>query len=508
MSDTNSEESTAANSNENAVFNTSSNEVVKEKPPVILWLGLGGLLIVALLVVFVLPAIVTEYELPLERRVDVSELVPVPPANQTLDVSPFEEAQRSIQRKEAQDVLAELLEAQGELTAFEVQQWAEIEFAEALSLASAGDEFYRTQEFLLAIDAYQSGRDQLVELLQSVPTVFMQTMIDAESAFTEGNGILSEQKYSLALVLDPLSGDALVGLERSRTLAEVDALLEQADDLIEDGALEQAATLLDQVISLDSYNETGPARKSEVIAMIREREFSSIMSAGYVFLESSDPDKAIAEFERAAAMGINREQAIAAITQTENEIANAEINTLRTVIDLAEAEEKWQLAVDNYDKVLSIDTNLSFAIEGKDYAVKRERLNSLLEDANANPERLSEDDVFQQTLDIYYTGRAIEQPGDVLLKQLSTLEAFLENSQVPIDIQLISDNLTDVTLLRVSSLGLFERQTVSLKPGKYVAVGKRSGYREVREEFVVGFNQTPSLVIVKCDELVSTSSRR
>ncbi|MFK7863474.1 MAG: hypothetical protein AB8B95_04510 [Pseudohongiellaceae bacterium] len=508
MSDTNSEENTPAGLNENAAFNTPRKEVPESKPPVILWLGLGGLLVVALLVVFVLPTIVTEYELPLERRVDVSELVPAPPVDQTLDVSPFEEAQRSIQRKDAQDVLAQLLEIQEELTDLEVVQWAQSEFEEALTLASAGDEYYRTQEFLLAIDAYQAGREQLAELLGSVTTVFNQTLIDAETAFNAGDGQLAEEKYSLALVLEPFSDDALVGLDRSRTLEEVTTLLDQAEDQIEDGMLEQARDVLDQVIALDSYNEAAPARKKEVTDLIQEREFSSIMSAGYVFLESGSPNKAIAEFERAAAMGINSEQALAAITQTENEIANAEINDLRQLIVAAEAEEKWQSAVDNYDEVLTIDANLSFAIEGRDYAVKRERLNALLIDAIANPERLAEDDVFQQTLDVYYTGRAIEQPGELLVQQLDSLEQFLESSQVPIEIQLISDNLTDVTLLRVSSLGLFERETVSLKPGKYVAVGKRSGYREVREEFVVGFNQTPSLVIVKCDELVSSSSRR
>lgn len=508
MSDRKDEENTVPNLNQDAVFNTPSKESSADKPPIILWLGLGGLLVIALLVVFVLPAVVTEYELPLERRVDVSELVPVPVADQTLDVSPFEEAQRSIQRKEAQDVLAELLEVQGELTDLEVEQWAQLEFEEALGLASAGDEYYRTQEFLLAIEAYQSGRDKLSELLDSSPTVLAQTLIDAESAFNANNAALAEEKYSLALLLEPLSDDAIVGLERSRALIEVNALLAKSGDLIEDGSFEEAINVLDQVIALDSYNEAAPDKKVEVTRMIREREFSTIMSAGYALLESGEPDKAIAEFERAAGIGINTEQALAAITQTENEIANAEINRLRKVIAEAESDEKWQLAVDNYDKVLEIDANLSFAIQGKDYAVKRERLNALLTDANANPERLSEDDVFQQTRDIYFTGRAIENPGEVLVEQLDTLEAYLENSQIPIEIQLISDNLTEVTLLRVRDLGSFERETVSLKPGKYVAVGKRTGYREVREEFVVGFNQTPSLVIVRCDELVASTSRR
>ena len=88
------------------------------------------------------------------------------------------------------------------------------------------------------------------------------------------------------------------------------------------------------------------------------------------------------------------------------------------------------------------------------------------------------------------------------------MEGYLEASQIPIEVQFVSDNLTDVTLLRVERFGLFEQQKMSLKPGKYVAVGKRSGFREVRKEFVVGFDQTPRLVIVQCDEPIVSGSRR
>lgn len=508
MSDKKSDSTNFDPVDENAVFKTAKPQASNDKPPIILWLGLGSLLVLALLVIFVLPAVVTEYELPLERRVDIAELVPTAAGQQELEISPFEEAQRSIQRKAAQDVLAELLEIQGELSALDVSQWGQMQFEEALSQASTGDEHYRTQEFLLAVEIYELGRDNLAELRDAVPTVIVQTLVDAEAAFIAGDASTAEGKYALAILLDSFNEVAQIGLERSTTLSEVIDLLDQTDDLVEDGNLDQARDLLDRVINLDGRNEIAPAKRDEVVAMIREREFSSIMSAGYTALDKGDPDAAIAEFEKAAGMGINQNQALAAITQTENEIANAEINVLREAINSAEMGEQWQVAVDNYDKVLTIDSNLSFAINGKDYAEKRERLNSLLLAANSNPERLAEDDVYQQSLDIYYTGRAIDGPGPVLVDQLNQLEGYLENSQIPIDVQFVSDNLTDVTLLRIEHFGLFEQQKMSLKPGKYVAVGKRTGFREVRKEFVVGFSQTPSLVIVQCDEPIAASSRR
>ncbi len=502
------QESQESGFNENQIYVNSSAAVESNKPPVWVWFSVAGLLLVALLVIFVLPNIVTEYELPLERRVDVAELVPVQEEAETVTtISPFEEAQRSRQRKEAQDVLAELLERQGDLELLEVEQWAQEDYAAALEVASIGDEYYRTQDFPLAIESYTNGRDDLVAILETVPTVLQQTLIEGQNALDNRESELAQDKFSLALLFDVNSEAAQIGLERSRALDEVLGLMAEAEEQQEDGELEAARSTYQQIVSLDSYHEAAQEKISEISALILEREFAGIMSAGYALLESGDPEAAIAEFERAAAMGINAEQALAAITQTENEVANAQISVIQERISAAEAQEEWHTAVAEYDNVLAIDANLVFAISGRDYASKRAQLDDLLVGSIETPDRFYEDDVFQQILDIYYTGRAIENPGPRLAEQLDNLQVLLETSQVPLDIRMVSDNLTDVTILRIGNLGLFEETSVSLKPGRYVAVGKRIGYREVREEFVVGFGQTPDAVVVQCVERVVATNR-
>ena len=105
-------------------------------------------------------------------------------------------------------------------------------------------------------------------------------------------------------------------------------------------------------------------------------------------------------FQQAANLGVRQEQALAAITQTETEVANAQINEIRVLISAAESEEKWQMAVDEYAEVLAIDPNLLFAIDGRGYADKRAQLDRLVIDANESPERFAEDAVFQQTLNV------------------------------------------------------------------------------------------------------------
>lgn len=494
---------------ESPLFSNQAAQLNSNKPSSKGLIILAVLAVVALLVIFVLPTVVTEYELPLERRVDITELQATTPAPDSVTaISPFEAAQRALQRKEAQDVLAELLAKQGELEELDIAQWGQPDYDAALEQASIGDDYYRSQDFELARGSYALGRDALVALLESVPVVVSQILIDAQKAFESGDSETAFAKYDLALLLDPASEAASIGLQRSDTLDEVVALLADADGLFEAGDLEVARGKYQQALNLDNYNDHARARVGDTAALITENEFSKIMSAGYLLLEGGEPEQAIAAFQRATGLGIHEEQALAAITQTENEIANTEINQIQVVIFQAETDEQWQSAVTEYDKVLAIDSNLLFATDGRDYADKRARLNTLLVDAIDNPERFAEEAVFEQTLDVYYTGRAIEPPGPVLVRQLDALQLLLENSQVEIDIQLVSDMFTDVTLLRIASLGKFETQSVSLKPGRYVAVGRRAGYREVREEFTVGFGLTPKIVTVRCEERVVATSRR
>lgn len=494
--------------NDSPLFSNQTAQAKPNKPSAGIWIGLAGLLVVALLVIFVLPTIVSEYELPLERRVDVAEIQPANSATSPAStISPFQEAQRSLQRKEAQDVLAELLLIQTELDLLEVEKWGQVAYEESLEAASIGDEYYRAQDFALARDSYAQGRDGLAILVESIPNVSNQTLINAQKAVEQGDSATAVEQFELATLLDPENEAASIGLDRAINLDEVSRLIASADELAEDGELEQAREIYRQALGLDSYNEVARQQIAEMSAQIIEREFSRIMSIGYAALEQGNPDQAIAEFQRASTLGINQEQALAAITQTENEIANAEINQLQALITTAEGAEQWQAAVDEYDKVLAIDSSLLFAINGRDYAAKRAQLDRLLVDHINNPQRFAANDVFEQARDVYFTGRAIEEPGNVLTTQLDELQVLLENSQVPIDIQLVSDNLTDVTLLRVGGLGLFEQRSLSLKPGRYVAVGKRRGYREVRQEFTVGFGQTPESVVVQCEERIVATNR-
>ena len=55
----------------------------------------------------------------------------------------------------------------------------------------------------------------------------------------------------------------------------------------------------------------------------------------------------------------------------------------------------------------------------------------------------------------------------------------------PIQIQVLSDTLTDVVIIRKADYGKFDFITINLAPGHYIATGIRNGYRDVRINFSV-----------------------
>jgi hypothetical protein len=72
----------------------------------------------------------------------------------------------------------------------------------------------------------------------------------------------------------------------------------------------------------------------------------------------------------------------------------------------------------------------------------------------------------------------------------------------PVSVAFESDNLTRVTIFKVGELGTFASRTVTLKPGAYVVVGQRDGYRDVRRQIRVGADGLPGPVVVRCEEAI------
>jgi hypothetical protein len=97
----------------------------------------------------------------------------------------------------------------------------------------------------------------------------------------------------------------------------------------------------------------------------------------------------------------------------------------------------------------------------------------------------------------------IKTAAPVLRRQADSLRETLRVYDQPVLAVLESDGVTVVSVQRVGSFGAFTRREVSLKPGRYVAIGSRPGFRDVRREFTVTPGDSMLVIAVRCTELVS-----
>ena len=492
-----------------------------EKISAWIWVALATLVLLALAVIFVLPNVVQQYELPLTPRVSPAavETPAVPATAQPASpaMSPFEEAQIARQRREAQDALASLLARKTDLQVASVSAWAADDYDTAIANARRGDEFYLVANFAEATLAYQESDLALAQLQTRRPQEFERLMTAGEAALQASDAASALANFSLAAQIDPTSAAADDGVRRAQVLDDVERLLADGDSLQSAGELEAAVLLFDKAAALDSSHP----RISELMArnaqLQLDARFTQAMSEGFALLQQSQSDQAIVAFERALQIKPGNAQAQEAIDQTRTELTLQAIETQRTLALSLETAEQWQQAVLAYDAILALDSNLVFAQEGRDYSVRRVQLDELLELNLNNPLRLSEtaaleeaNAVLQIATDLASDLQQDEQMtlGPRLQSQIERTRQLLADMQVPVQVTLISNNATDVTVFQVGRLGSFTETSLQLRPGRYVAVGTRPGYRDVREEFIVGFGQQLNSLTISCNEQVAAVDRR
>jgi len=475
-------------------------DVEKKKQSAIL-AGIFALLLVLVLgVIFVLPKFISPPDPATASVVVVT--APSDTAAPVNQVSPFEEAQKLRQRETAQNILAQLLDLQESLEKQEANKWAAADFERVFGFAADGDEAYRNQAFIDAAAFYQQGLDILTRLDNGLPETFARFVETGQQAILDGHPEAAEAAFSTAVLINPASEEAVTGYDRAQKLAEVLGIIAQGEALHQQNLFEEARTFYQQALAEDPDHAGAQALLRQANTDILNRDFSAAMSRGFNALSEDNPDAAEAAFRDALALKPDSPEATAALEQTVSAMTMSAINVHLDAARTFAAQEQWTSALDSYDQALAIDSNLVSAREGRSDANSRNNLDRYLETINNNPLRLAENTVYQQALGVY--NEAVKIPGNWprLDGQLTTMRQFLERATEPVTVRLQSDGLTRVTVYQVGELGQFTAQELSLTPGAYVAVGIREGYRDVREEFVVGFDGQSPVVTVQCVEEV------
>jgi len=461
---------------------------------------IGGLTGLALLVILLLPDHIEKPPAPdiiNDQSSDSRQAAQAKPES-----SPWQEAQLGKQRKAAQDVLEIMLDRQFQLEEIAVSKWAGEEFARALSLAGEGDENYRNREFESALTSYEAGLELMEQLLGQKDQALSNAIAAGNAAIEQGDSTAAADAFELALAIDPDNQEAQQGMQRTEVLDNVLQLVAMAEQLEQSGSAIEALAVLQQAAGLDPAQGSVGHSIARLRAVLDQREFKRRMTVGYQALGRENYQGAITEFQAAIKLDPQATEAQEALRQAQNERNIQSINGHLAKAEQFRGQEKWQQAVGEYDQALKIDANLLVVRQSRKETAARARLDAALQDAITRPERLTSELVWKAGQVLYREASAIENPGARLSKQIVNLKEQLKYAITPVEVTFSSDNLSQVSLQKVSQLGIFVSRKMELKPGDYVVIASRDGYRDVRKEFTVAPRSQSMQLTIQCEEKI------
>ncbi len=354
---------------------TKSDHWIKNHKPQVS--AFSGLLIVLLLVIFALPKLVTspQTDSPASDNTETKSPIADNSSVTRTAESPWEEAQLTKARREAQDILAKLLDQQSLLESMRVELWGQDQFQDAMNIASMGDEHYQQGEFNEAQTQYLQALQQFESLVSRAEEEFEQAISMGNQAIEAQQVLPAREAFTLATQIHPDSAEAEQGLARAQVLEQVLELLDDATNE-QSRSLEKALASTQQALSLDPNSKISQDKLPELKAAINDRDFSAVMGQGYSALYEMKFNTAIKSFQQALKLKPQQAAAKEALTQARNQQTQSAIESAITRALKAEENEQWQQATEHYQRALKWDSSLVKARIGEIRSTARHTLDS------------------------------------------------------------------------------------------------------------------------------------
>lgn len=464
------------------------------------WSIVGLLIVVMLVTVFILPKQAGQNAAGPAPDVPASS-PPIAPVPVAVPV-PLALTDDPAARLAAQALLQQALDRLAALHTRQAGRWSKTAFHDLETALAEGEKAYREQRYAVAQERYRGVIEQAGQIEAGIPARVAVLLDSGRLALAAGDSAAALAAFDDASILAPDDAAVRAGLRRAGALDQVLALTAQAESYERMQDIDKALAAYREAVLLDSEATAANSALARLEREQRVARFNDAMSAGLEALASADYAASRASFKRAAALDRESPALAAAQLQLEHAELAAAIEHHLTLARRAAAAEQWRVANAEFDAALQRDTTLTDAADGRAIAAERQRIDVALSAHLSRIDRLTDASVHAEATALLAAVRARGLSGKRLASQLAELDTALTQARQPVVVALHSDGETAVSVQKVGEFGRFAERAVELLPGRYVAVGRRDGYRDVRVEFTVAPAAEGATLTVLCNETI------
>jgi hypothetical protein len=462
-----------------------------------------------LFIFFVLPELVTPTATEILAK---SQKAPTSSSRQEVDpvatkpiLAPIEAAQLAIYQEDSTVTAEAFLRILLDLEDKGLAQWDGDAFARINQAGANADELFKLGQYEQALLAYRKLLMGATELQKKLPLILEQQISQARMALKNGDASLAQAAWQRVNQLQPGEPSHLKQLARAQQLPEIIVLMDKGQQAELKGDLNQAVSYLNRAHSLDPEWMSAKKEFERLQKNLSNQNFNVAMSTGFAALSARNFIEADTAFSQAAAIKPSSTAPEDGLQQVIIARKQELIATRQATAQAAINQENWSEAATIYQSIIDLDDTLLFAGEGLTQAQFRIDINQRLNHFLASPASLQQNQALSDAKLLAIQLSRLAPPTEKLQEPLSQLTRLISVSRIPIPLTIASNNRTEVSILRLGQagkLGLISQQTVSLIPGRYVIVGKRRGYRDIRQEVTLIYGLETPMIRVSCEEAV------
>ena len=419
---------------------------------------------------------------------------PAIPSVQTDDTAKLE-----LEKETADKQLAKLLKLKKEIEEKNGSIWGGEEYEAMIALSQEGDRLLMDRSFALAAEKYAQSANKATELINNTGTVFQKLTEDGQKALENGDSVIAQQKFSLALRIQPSDESARRNLERAEKLDEVNRLITSGKNQEENNLFAFAHADFQMALQLDPESKQAQNGLIRMKEKIVNEQFQKLMSDGLTAYHNGHYQLARTTLLKAKSFRPDSREVKSALLQVDEAIRLDKIEKLHQKAMSAEQAENWEQALESYLAVLKIDPDISFAVQGKKRSLEQIRVAKRIGFFLEKPGVMESDEQLENAIRLIEEAEKLEQRGPHLNARLNKLKTLVDLAGTPVKVMIESDNLTEIAVYKVGKLGKFTTRELSLRPGTYTMVGSRSGYQDVRLKITVKPGQKSLRVSIICN---------
>ncbi len=441
-----------------------------------LWLMLAVIVGVLLVVLLVLPTMVSNPE-P-DQQIDAVIKVETPVSEEPVELVVVEKL-----RSQAQQALQSFIRLQAQPDLNNAEVWAADNWQAAMQAAANGDQQFGREKYSAALKIYTDAIAKLQAILDGREQILSQRLASGWQFLQADKIVNASTDFELVLAMEPDHQEAQLGLERASVRTPVLQFMLKGQQAEVTTDLPLAAEAYSAALGLDMLYAPAQEALSSVTLELERMAFQDAVGRALQGLHNgkfTQAEKALLEAEKIYPADESLKDIRQRLLSARRK---ANLGNLRVAAGRLVKQENWVDAREKYKRALAIDPQAAFAQNGLLKSQEKLQLHKQLDHYLADTSRLYSSEPLANASKLLAANQQVPTSEPKLALKLAKLQQAVAVALVPIDVLIVSDNLTEVLVYKVGRQGSFMQKNLSLLPGKYTITGSRQGYQDVLKVF-------------------------